>query len=157
LKIRPAEAADEDRLLAWANDPATRAAGFQVDPIAPEVHAGWLSRRLAEPEAGRIWIGLDGLRPIGVVRVERSDDARLVVSISLDPVERGQGRSLGLLEAGLEAARRAFPGIPFRAWIRTGNRASIALFGRAGFAPPAQPVDRPDGIADSEFLVLERD
>jgi len=157
LKIRPAEAADEDRLLAWANDRATRAAGFHVDKIAPEVHAAWLARRLAAPDSGRIWIGLDGRHPIGVVRVDRSADARLIVSISLDPSERRHGRSLGLLEAGLEAAREAFPGSPFRAWIRTGNRASIALFERAGFTTPVRPVDRPDGVANGEFIVLERD
>lgn len=156
MRIRPTEPEDRDRLLAWANDPAARAAGFHIEPIPADVHAAWFARRLAEPDSGRIWIGLEGRRPIGVVRVDLSPEVRLIVSITIAPADRGRGYATGLLEAGLEAARQAFPGSRFRAWIRIGNAASIALFERAGFRPPASPLATPAG-AEGDFIALERD
>lgn len=156
MNVRPARPGDRDRLLAWANDPAARAAGFRIEPIQAVDHERWFARMLAEPAAGRIWIGIVARRPIGVVRVDRATDGVLLVSITVAPEDRGKGHSGDLLEAGLRAGRRAFPGASFRAWIRTSNAASMALFRRAGFRAPATPLAEPPGAA-GEFVVLERD
>lgn len=149
-------AADEALLLAWANDPVARAAGFQPEPISPDTHHRWFMQRLAEPASSRIWIGLESDKPIGVVRVEMAHDGALVVSISLDPAQRAQAKSRPLLEAGLSAARAAFRRARFRAWIRHGNRASVALFEGAGFEAPLNPPAGPPGTAPNA-VVLERD
>jgi UDP-2,4-diacetamido-2,4,6-trideoxy-beta-L-altropyranose hydrolase len=156
VRVRPAGPGDRDRLLAWATDPVARAAGFHVEPISADEHERWFARQLADPARGRIWIGVVGERPVGVVRVDRLPDGVLVVSITLAPDERGKGQSGPLLEAGLAAARRAFPGAPFRAWIRAGNAASMALFDRAGFRTPTRPPERTAG-APGKFIVVERD
>lgn len=156
ITVRPAEPDDERRILDWANDPVTRAAGFSPEPIAAEVHHAWFERRLADPGLGRIWIGLEDGRPIGVVRIEPAADGPLVVSIALDPAERGHGRSGPLLDAGLAAARAVLPGATFRAWIRPDNRPSLALFDRAGFRPPAVRPREPAG-AGPDAVVVERD
>jgi L-amino acid N-acyltransferase YncA len=157
MTIRPAGVGDEALILRWANDPVARAAGFQPDPISAETHHRWFAARLAAPASGRIWIGLDGGQPVGVVRVDLAADGALVVSITLDPAERGRGRSRALLEEGLEAARTAYPASRFRAWIRPDNHASVALFTSVGFEPlAAHPATRPRG-AGSDALVLERD
>jgi RimJ/RimL family protein N-acetyltransferase len=156
VRVRAAGPGDRDRLLEWANDPVARAAGFHVETIPADVHERWFARRLADRTTGRIWIGLVARRPIGVVRVDRSSDDAWVVSIVLAPEERGKGRSAPLLQVGLAAARQAFPGAHFRAWVRAGNAASIALFKRAGFRPPARRPERPAGTPD-EFIVVERD
>ena len=153
MRVRSAVRADEDLVLAWANDAAARAASFQTESISRETHHRWFAERMADPHSSRIWIGLDGKRPIGVVRVDPADDGVHVVSITLDPAVRGRGRSRPLLEAGLEAARAAVSASRFRAWIRDENRASIALFTGAGFEPPPrEPADMPPG-----WIVLERD
>lgn len=156
ITVRQAEPGDERRILDWANDPAARAAGFATEPIPPEIHHAWFARRIADPGIGRIWIGLDDGRPIGVIRVEPAADGPLVVSIALDPAERGHGRSGPLLAAGLAAARSAVPGATFRAWIRADNHPSLALFARAGFRPPADRPAEPAG-AGPDAVVLERD
>jgi RimJ/RimL family protein N-acetyltransferase len=156
VSLRPAAAADEGLLLAWANDPVVRAAGFQPEPISADTHHRWFMQRLAEPASSRIWIGLEDDTPIGVVRVDMAPDGTLVVSISLDPAQRGLGKSRPLLEAGLSAARAAFPRARFRAWIRHDNSASVALFEGAGFEAPPNPPTDPAGTAPNS-VVLERD
>jgi RimJ/RimL family protein N-acetyltransferase len=156
VSVRPATGDDETLLLEWSNDPVSRAAGFAPDPIPPDVHHRWLARRLADPTVGRIWIGEEGGRPVGMVRVEPADDGLLVVSVSVATAERGRGRSRPLLEAGLAAARAAAPGGRFRAWIRPTNAASVRLFSGAGFVQPAVRPVAPEG-APPDVVVLERD
>jgi RimJ/RimL family protein N-acetyltransferase len=157
IAVRPASAEDEQRILAWANDPVARASGFRPEPITPDAHHRWFAARLAEPDTCRIWIGLDGQQPIGVVRVEQDADGFLVVSIALDPAQRGRGKSRPLLEAGLDAARAAFPEPRFRAWIRDDNRASLALFEGSGFEAPRSRLPTTPPGAGTEAVVLERD
>lgn len=156
ITVRPAEPGDERRILDWANEPTARAAGFAPGLIASDVHHAWFTRRLADPAFGRIWVGLDDGRPIGVIRVEPAADGPLVVSIALDPAERGHGRSGPLLAAGLAAAQSTLPGATFRAWIRADNHPSLALFERAGFRPPAVRPAEPAG-AGPDDVVVERD
>lgn len=156
IAVRPATAADRDRLLAWANDPITRSVGFHTVPISAEEHRAWFSRVLADPSRRRIWIGHEGPREIGVVRVALTPDGALAVSIALDAATRGAGRSRPLLEAGLAAARAAFPGRRFRAWIQAANASSVALFRGAGFQPPSRRPTSPAG-APPDAIVLERD
>ena len=155
MRLRPARPADEALLLRWANDPDARAASLSPAPIQPDVHHEWLARFLAHPQAGRIWIGVDGGHAIGVVRFELVAD-RLVVSIALDPAERGRGSSRALLEGGLQNARKAFPGVRFSASVRPGNDASLALFRGAGFEPPDDGAGMGASATES-IVVLERD
>ena len=154
--VRPVTGEDELLLLEWANDPVTRAAGFSPDPIPLSVHRRWLARRLADPDVGRVWIGEEDGRPVGMVRVEPDDDGVLVVSVSVADAERGRGTSRPLLLAGLEGVGAADPGRRFRAWIRPSNGASVRLFRVAGFAQPAVRPVVPEG-APPDVVVLERD
>jgi RimJ/RimL family protein N-acetyltransferase len=157
VTVRPATPDDRDRILEWANDPVARAAGFHQRPIAPDEHARWFAGRLAHPATGRIWIGLLDGAPIGIFRVEREEDGPLIVSIALAPVARGRRLSLPLLDAGLAAAREAFPGVGFRAWIKVDNGPSLSLFRGAHFvAPIRRPTEIPAG-AGADVVVLERD
>ncbi|MFI5225136.1 MAG: GNAT family N-acetyltransferase [Candidatus Limnocylindrales bacterium] len=156
MRLRPAETADEGLILGWANDPVTRGASFQPDLIAPDEHRRWFARRLAAPESSRIWIGVEDSRAIGIVRIEAAPDRALVVGITVDEAERGRGHSRPLLEAGLAAARVAFPGARFRAWIRADNYRSIALFKSVGFNKPASRPAAPPG-AGPDAIVLESD
>lgn len=134
IRVRPARLADADLLLAWANDPLTRAAGFHPRPIASAEHRAWLAERLASPST-RLYVGLAGEEPIGLVRMERDDQAVVEVSISVAPAARGRGLGRRLLSAGLDAARTdpAFPLASFVARVRPDNAASLRLFVGADF------------------------
>jgi len=142
ITVRPAMAGDADLLLAWANEPSTRAAGFHPDPIDPATHRRWLAERLAAP--GRsLFVGLDDGEPVGPVRIDIDEDGRAEVGNSVAEAARGRGIGRALLEAGITAAvaaaddRSTSDGSPpirtLVAHIRPDNAASLALFGRAGF------------------------
>lgn len=134
ITVRRASADDAERLLAWANDPATRAAGSHPWPIDAATHQRWLEERLASPSS-RLYIGLDGDRPVGQVRLEADTEDRVEVGISVAPQARGRGVGRALLEAGL-AAGLADPDLDVEAFvarIRADNAASISLFSSAGF------------------------
>lgn len=134
IRVRPADAEDGDLLLAWANDPLTRAAGFQRRPIEPDEHRAWLAERLGSA-ATRFFIGLAGEEPIGQVRLELDEDGAAEVSIAVAPEARGRGVGRLLLEAGLDAVRAdpSFAVAVFVARVRPENQASLRLFGGAGF------------------------
>lgn len=134
IALRPASEADESLLLAWANDPVTRAAGFAPDPITPDEHRAWLASRLRST-SGRLLIGMVGDVPVGQIRLDREARGRVEVGISVAPEARGQGVGRALLRAALDEARRDVgPGATgFTARIRPDNVASIALFTGAGF------------------------
>jgi RimJ/RimL family protein N-acetyltransferase len=134
ITVRPATADDADLLLDWANDPTTRAAGYHREAIDEATHRRWLAARLAS-RTSRLYIGLDGERHIGHVRLESGPDGRVEVGISVAPEARGRGIGHDLLRAGLEAGR-ADPDLKvdvFVARIRPDNAASIALFTGSGF------------------------
>jgi RimJ/RimL family protein N-acetyltransferase len=157
LTVRAATPADRDRILDWANDPVARAAGFHQRRIEPDEHQRWFDARLAHPATGRIWIGLLDATSIGIVRFEQAPDGPFVVGIALDPAARGKRLSRPLLDAGLTAAREAFPHARFRAWIRADNAPSLALFRGVGFVSPARPPTAVPAGAPGDVVVLERD
>jgi len=134
VTVRAATTRDLDLLLAWANDPATRAQSFQSDRIEAATHERWLAERLASPSS-RLLIGLEGPTPIGQVRFDRNPDGTVEVGISVAADARNRGLGRSLLEAGLAAARRdgSFGVRTFVAHIRLDNEVSAALFRGAGF------------------------
>ena len=134
VTVRPAVTRDGDLLLAWANDPATRAQSFQPDLIDAATHERWLANRVASASS-RLLIGLEGSTPIGQVRFDRSPDGAVEVGISVAAQARNRGLGSGLLAAGLAAARLdGSLGVrTFVARIRLDNDVSAALFRGAGF------------------------
>ena len=134
ITVRLATADDAALLLDWANDPTTRTAGFHRDAIDPATHRRWLAARLTS-STSRLYVGLDGERPIGQVRLEGAPDGRVEVGISVAAEARGRGIGHDLLRAGLEAGR-ADPDLRvdvYVARVRPDNAASIALFTGSGF------------------------
>ena len=132
--IRRAGAEDADLLLAWANDPVTRAASFHPAPIDAATHAEWLGGRLRSPTT-RLFIGLEDDVPVGQVRLEADADGRVEVAISVAPAARRRGHGQALLAAALDTGKADadLGARVFVARIRPDNRPSIALFARGGF------------------------
>jgi RimJ/RimL family protein N-acetyltransferase len=132
VRLRRATESDADLLLAWANDPATRAASFHPELIESAGHVRWLAARIASPSTG-FWIGEAHGRPIGQVRVEIVSNELGEVSISTAPEARGRGFGRALLAAAVVEAGDALPLSTLVARVRLDNPASLALFAGAGF------------------------
>ena len=126
--------ADADLLLAWANDPGTRAASFTSHRIDSAEHQAWLARTLASPQR-RLYIGWAGDEPVGQVRLDLGAAGEAEIGISVAPARRGAGLGAALLAAALDAGRRESGlGITrYVARVRVDNDASMRLFERAGF------------------------
>jgi spore coat polysaccharide biosynthesis predicted glycosyltransferase SpsG/RimJ/RimL family protein N-acetyltransferase len=144
LAARDAGPPDADLLLAWRNDPATRASSRSQDPVARADHVRWLDGVLADPTRLLLVVEHTG-RPAGTVRFDRVDDALWEVSITVAPHARGRGLAARVLAAGEVAWRdRVGDGPAVLACVRPGNRASARLFEAAGYRRRAQPA--PDGL-----------
>ncbi len=99
IDLRPAAPEDVDLLFRWTNDPTVRANAFSTDPIPYENHVAWFRGRLENPDCW-IYIGMKQEKPVGVIRVERIQDAPQagLISYSVDRDARGQGIGTELLQ-----------------------------------------------------------
>lgn len=123
MRLRKATMDDAERLFHWRNDPVTRAASINRDPVAWHDHLAWLEASLTNP-LREILIAEDGV-PLGTVRLDK--DLRTEVSITLAPAARGHGQATSLIALATQTKG------PFVARIRPDNPASRRAFQKAGF------------------------
>lgn len=144
VSVRAATAADSPLLLAWRNDPVTRAASVSAGEVSAAEHEAWFARVLAS-QVHRLYLAErgKGSDPVGMVRFDLDPDAAAAeVSINLNPAFRGQGLGLPVLRAAIDAFDAATGGdVRLDAVIRPSNTASIRLFIAAGFAPAGGDED----------------
>jgi RimJ/RimL family protein N-acetyltransferase len=126
--VRPATEADSALLLAWRNDPETRAWSRTTDPVAPADHQAWLERSLRNPDR-RLLVAEQDHKPVGTVRFDR-DGRHWEVSITVAPEARGRKLAVPIL---LAAERVLEPHVTVRACVHRDNAASRSLFRRAGY------------------------
>jgi UDP-2,4-diacetamido-2,4,6-trideoxy-beta-L-altropyranose hydrolase len=129
IYMRPAVAADAERLLAWQRDPRTRR--YSRTSRIPEAseHCVWFSARLGDPEC-LFNIIMHGAEPAGALRLEFcAEDSAYEISIYVAP-ERWR---LGIGSAALDIARALLPEAKIRAHVHAVNEASHALFAAAGY------------------------
>lgn len=136
ITLRAAGRGDSDDLLAWRNDPVTRANSRNTEMVAPDTHAAWLDRALADP-ARRIWIAERTGDRLGTVSAVRLAPAAVELSITVAPAMRGRGAGGAMLQAAVAAASRIWPDAEIRAVVRVDNKASRRLFERCGFVAVA--------------------
>ena len=135
VTVREATRDDGPDLLAWRNDPVTRAMSRAMDPVEPADHHRWFERALRDPDC-TLLIGQDGAEKIGMVRLARGLETE--VSINLNPAARGRGLGLDLLTKALADARDAVVAL-----LKPENLARLRLFEGAGFVFE----DKRDGLA----------
>lgn len=137
VSIRRATSEDSSDLFRWRNDPATREASLNQEPVGWEEHERWYASALASADR-RIYLAigeLDGATvALGMCRFDRESDGDYEVSINLDPRARGRGLARGILEASIESLRREVGPVGLRATIRDVNLPSARTFLAAGFA-----------------------
>ena len=103
LTMRPATMDDAGLLLAWRNDPVTRASCRCSEPVDWAEHAAWLERVLADPTREISIHELNGV-PVGTTRLDWSD-GEAEFSITVAPKYRGRGVVRSVMAKGLPACR----------------------------------------------------
>ncbi len=137
LSLRPATLGDAHRIWVWRNDPETRQASFDTDPIPLEAHDSWFRESLAL-ENRRLYVIVFAGMESGVVRLD-IQGGEAEVSIHLAPEARFRGvgpRALSVL------ADLAFGSLGVRrltATIKPDNQPSLAAFAKAGFTLVSGP------------------
>lgn len=138
VDVREATIADAEILLAWRNDPATRAASRQPDVVEPDDHRAWLESSLDRADRHLLIGSVSGVL-IGTVRWDAEPDEEWEVSITLDPEARGRRLAGPLLRGGQDwLAGRSHP-VTVLAVVHRDNPASAKLFLREGYAPDLPP------------------
>ncbi len=142
IDLRPVDDRDEDLLLAWSNDPVTRAASFSTESIAPAEHRSWLRRRLDDPSAVQL-VGLDAAgRPLGLVRFDLdADNAEIGVTVA--PDRRGHRWAAPLIDAGCRAVGARHGATRVVARVKPSNVASQRAFVDADFDLASGPGEAP--------------
>lgn len=146
LNFRSASMNDAKDLWKWTNDPATRAASFNSDPIPWENHITWLEQQL-NSEQVLFWIVESEKIKYGVVRynlnVEAENEA--VISIGLAPESRGLGLAPLIITKSSLHFFEKHPEYDIIAWIKPENKASHISFIRANFENYPSP-EYPDRL-----------
>jgi RimJ/RimL family protein N-acetyltransferase len=132
LSLRPATADDSERLLAWRNDPQTRAMAVVQAAVERATHARWLATRLNDADT-LLSIAVEDGEPVGTVRLDRHDRDEAELSITIAPAARGRGLARPAIELGVEHAQREWGVTRVTARIRPENTASRRAFAAAGF------------------------
>jgi RimJ/RimL family protein N-acetyltransferase len=127
VTLREATTTDARLLFEWRNDPGTRAASLDSQPLAWEEHVAWLKRVVADPRRA-LYVAVDDRGPLGTARLDAGEDDHATISITIAPERRGEGLATPLIAA---ACARA--GGPVVAIVKPENARSVRAFERAGF------------------------
>ncbi|MEZ7955711.1 MAG: UDP-2,4-diacetamido-2,4,6-trideoxy-beta-L-altropyranose hydrolase [Rubritalea sp.] len=145
INLRPVSTEDAKDLHNWSNDPVTRAASFNSDPIPWDNHLQWLDTQLNSTDSTLLIIK-SSTSKLGVVRFNKNAETlgETIISITLAPEFRGLGLAPLIL---CNAALYYFDNYPqqtITAWIKPTNTASIKSFLKANFVdyPSTQHPDK---------------
>ena len=120
MNLRPATMDDAETLLAWRNDPLTRAMSQSLAIVELSSHLAWMDQRLSRVDPG-LYIAEDGEELVGTVRIDGDE-----ISYTVAPEHRGKGVSTVMLVE----ARQKFGSK--RARIKRDNLASRRAAENAG-------------------------
>lgn len=132
LDLRRATMADRDRLLAWANDPDTRAWSRSPARISAEDHDRWMEFNVLNGYPTHVVMIADSdVGPVGVIRLDlkKNDVLTSNISITVAPEHRGKGYGYAMLDL----ISKLLPEQTLLAEINRNNRASLRIFGKCGF------------------------
>lgn len=142
LRLRRAIAADESRVLLWANDPDARRHALDPKVISQETHHRWFGERLRDAEGCRMFVAETAEHVcLGQVRFDRTPEA-WKIGYTVDAAFRNRGLGKLILSLGMEALWREFPGAALVGFVKNENSASHRIFASLGFQKSS--ADRAD-------------
>ena len=129
MYLRKATIDDAMDILAWRNDPQTRAASFNKEEIDTDSHLKWFEGKLAD-ENCELFILTDGEKKLGHIRVDINDNTG-TISYMINPTHRGKGygtEMIRLLDAAVDKRVSVLSAL-----VEKDNAASQKCFERNGY------------------------
>lgn len=123
MNLRLATMDDAEILLAWRNDPLTRAMSHNTQELSLGEHLKWLGKTLSNTSR-RLYIAEVNGIPIGTVRADIGDTTELSWTVAPEYRRRGYGKQMVCLASKLHW--------PVRAEIKPNNSASAKIAEAAG-------------------------
>ena len=132
VALRRATMEDAALLLAWRNQPATRANSIDATEISEDAHAAWLRRTLQDPHRYLfIAVIAPEQTPIGSGRLDVKAGIG-EISLTVAAEYRGQGFGAAIINALVDVAAAAGVGT-VRASVKGHNLPSLRAFLSEGF------------------------
>lgn len=149
LLLRQADAADAFDILAWRNDPVTRAMSRHTEVVERDDHLHWFAATLQDP-ARLLLVAQDGEIKVGMARFDELTPRVWEVGINLNPACRGRGLSHAVLSGALRAIGDRHPE-RIVAEIKPANDVSRHLFEAHGF----RKIARSGGMDTFELVMRD--
>ncbi len=139
---------DSQILLAWRNDIQARRYSHSQIEISEKEHGLWLTDRLKRVPSEPFWMFEEGLKIIGVVRLDFDSHRQYFrVSILINPMLRGAGYGSAILNHAISSLIGQNVKLNLHAEIHKENLISQKLFTNCGFQILG---------SDSDFLFFKR-
>ena len=135
--LRWAREDDCELLFQWVNEPTTRTASFNSDPIGWDEHCRWFRGKIQDHSCAIFIAANEAEQPLGMARFE-IEEKEAVISISLDSRVRGQGLGAKLIEKATEKIINLKDLNRISAYIKTENSPSVRAFKKAGYKNPVK-------------------
>lgn len=146
IKTRDVNDSDLSLLFKWANDPETRKQSFNSKEITWETHSQWFQEKVDNPNCFFHLFTADSI-PAGIVRIEKSEQT--IISVTVAPDQRGKGLGCQLIKTACNKFWSSNIN-PIFAYIKKENSGSVKAFEKAGFIIISETV-----IADIPSLILK--
>lgn len=140
--LRGVAPADRYALWLWANDPETRRASHDREPISWADHASWICQRLLDPTARLLVAEMVGGLPVGLIHFQTEDEWRTArLNCVVAPESRGRGFGGAMVGSGVIQLRRERPAVEVVASVQVANQPSLRIFRRLGWAETPRSDD----------------
>jgi RimJ/RimL family protein N-acetyltransferase len=132
MEVRRAVFGDALDILAWRNDPQTRAMSKINQPIGTDAHLRWFANAIVDNRR-LILIGEDNNIKIGMVRFDQIEQDIWTVSINVAPASRGLGHGFPFLSRAVQFLACSAAPSRINAEVMVENLASHRIFEKCGF------------------------
>jgi RimJ/RimL family protein N-acetyltransferase len=133
LSFRLASETDVMLYFDWANEEEVRKQSFQSNEISLETHKSWFLNKLNDPNCSFFIFENENKNALGQVRIQKEDDNKAVIGISIAKEYRRRGLANRFIELSSNHFLALNPDYTLFAYIKQNNVSSIKSFESSNF------------------------
>lgn len=133
LTFRKAILADAKLYFDWTNDSVVREQSYNSNTIDYENHKKWFETKLEDDSCMLLLFQNEGMINIGQIRIQKENECKALIGISIAAEHRGRGYAKGMLLLASDYFLEINKCYLINAYIKEQNRSSKQAFEKAGF------------------------